>query len=544
MPQPATHCQPWLFEARSPSTSRRRNSRAPQRPVQVQVLDQEATRRSCGPGCAPSPPPAAAASRRRRSGSRCAPRPRPRTGPWSGSSGSAANARVEALAGRARLVPQHVGIELAPGQLLAERLRSLPGAPDRSASSVRGCTVPYFRCTDSRLVPGRSGRSRWSAYVGQRRRRGTRPTGRSAAASPASGSAQAGRQVGVRGHAGRVDPGQPRHRARRRRAGRAPAVPQPGPVERRVHPERRAVVLAHPPRRDRVRRAGPDQRHPVRSAASTRSSRSRPYGPKSAATCTDDASTSSATRGTTLSGRPAARPAARRAPRRARAGAVEERQPGSPARPAQRVVEHEQWQHPVAGGVAGREQGRVVPEPQVPPEPQHAGHSGDRTAGASRSPVEGTQLPAWYVPRHMVTVRFRALSALAVAGAALLLAACGNATVQPGSGSTDRRDRRLRRAAPPRARPRRTRSPCPSPPAAAFQPGPTGIPVGSPKAVTIDGVIEAGVEPGCKVLTAGNTKFLILGGNDVPMGVPVRVEGDAPARGFEHLPAGDAAASD
>ena len=58
-----------------------------------------------------------------------------------------------------------------------------------------------------------------------------------------------------------------------------------------------------------------------------------------------------------------------------------------------------------------------------------------------------------------------------------------------------------------------------------FRPGPTGIPVGSPKAVTIDGVIEAGVEPGCKVLTAGNTKFLILGGSDVPMGVPVRVEG-------------------
>jgi hypothetical protein len=115
----------------------------------------------------------------------------------------------------------------------------------------------------------------------------------------------------------------------------------------------------------------------------------------------------------------------------------------------------------------------------------------------------------------MVTVRFRALSALVVAVAALLLSACGNVTVQPGSGGTGR---------PSAGTP--SRSPAPSHSGGgSFHPGPTGIPVGSPRAVTIDGVIEAGVEPGCKVLTAGNTKFLILGGDDVPMGVPVRVEG-------------------
>jgi predicted small secreted protein len=115
----------------------------------------------------------------------------------------------------------------------------------------------------------------------------------------------------------------------------------------------------------------------------------------------------------------------------------------------------------------------------------------------------------------MVTVRFRVLSALVVAVAALLLAACGNVTVQPGSGATDR---------PTSGAP--SRSPVPSHSGGgSFHPGPTGIPVGSPMAVTIDGVIEAGVEPGCKVLTAGNTKYLILGGDDVPMGVPVRVEG-------------------
>ena len=126
----------------------------------------------------------------------------------------------------------------------------------------------------------------------------------------------------------------------------------------------------------------------------------------------------------------------------------------------------------------------------------------------------------------MVTVRFRALSALVVAGAALLLAACGNATVQPGSGATGQPTAGASSSAPTSSP---SSNPMPVPSSAGgggtFRPGPTGIPVGSPKAVTIDGVIEAGVEPGCKVLTAWNTKFLILGGSDVPMGVPVRVEG-------------------
>jgi hypothetical protein len=116
----------------------------------------------------------------------------------------------------------------------------------------------------------------------------------------------------------------------------------------------------------------------------------------------------------------------------------------------------------------------------------------------------------------MVTVRLRALSALIVAVAAVLLAACGNATDQTGSDPTGQAT---------------TAAPSSSPSSAArgnggtVKPGPTGIPVGSPRAVTIDGVIEAGVEPGCKVLTAGNTRYLILGGGDVPLGVPVRVEG-------------------
>ncbi|HEV7653574.1 MAG TPA: hypothetical protein VGP36_02400 [Mycobacteriales bacterium] len=58
-----------------------------------------------------------------------------------------------------------------------------------------------------------------------------------------------------------------------------------------------------------------------------------------------------------------------------------------------------------------------------------------------------------------------------------------------------------------------------------MQPGPTGIPIGTGKPVVIDGIIETGVEPGCKVLNAGNTRYLVLTSKDVPMGVPVRVEG-------------------
>ena len=66
---------------------------------------------------------------------------------------------------------------------------------------------------------------------------------------------------------------------------------------------------------------------------------------------------------------------------------VEERQPGRAAGLAQRVVQHEQWQHPVAAGVPGREQRRVVAQPQVPPEPQHAGHGRDPRPTRGLAPV-------------------------------------------------------------------------------------------------------------------------------------------------------------
>jgi hypothetical protein len=119
----------------------------------------------------------------------------------------------------------------------------------------------------------------------------------------------------------------------------------------------------------------------------------------------------------------------------------------------------------------------------------------------------------------MVTVRARTLFALVVAGAAVLLSACGNATEGSGSGPGDQ---------PTTVAPSSAPTTAPSPPptgGGTVAPGPTGIPIGRGKPVTIDGIIEAGVEPGCRVLTAGGTKYLMLGGKDAPMGVPVRVEG-------------------
>jgi hypothetical protein len=127
----------------------------------------------------------------------------------------------------------------------------------------------------------------------------------------------------------------------------------------------------------------------------------------------------------------------------------------------------------------------------------------------------------------MVTVRLRALLLLPVFGGVLLLSACGNATDQPGSGNATGQPgsgtatgNQPTSAAPSSAAP--TTAPTPS---GGLRPGPTGIPIGTGKPITVDGIIEAGVEPGCRVLTAGSTMYLMLGGKDAPTGVPVRVEG-------------------
>ena len=103
----------------------------------------------------------------------------------------------------------------------------------------------------------------------------------------------------------------------------------------------------------------------------------------------------------------------------------------------------------------------------------------------------------------------RALPILPALAAVLVLAGCADPTLQPGGGG----------GTP-------TSVPSTTAPATSVQrPVPTPVPTKTAVGeVTIDGVVEAGVEPGCKVLRSGETSYLVLG-KDVPMGVPVRVTG-------------------
>jgi hypothetical protein len=132
----------------------------------------------------------------------------------------------------------------------------------------------------------------------------------------------------------------------------------------------------------------------------------------------------------------------------------------------------------------------------------------------------------------MVTVRLPARLVLLAAGGALALTACGNAVQQPGDQQgTQPATASSSTVAPSPGTPSASATPKPGDPlpipnpSGGVHPGPTGIPIGTGKPVSVDGIIEEGVEPGCKVLTAGSTMYLILGGKDVPTGVPVRVEG-------------------
>ena len=67
----------------------------------------------------------------------------------------------------------------------------------------------------------------------------------------------------------------------------------------------------------------------------------------------------------------------------------------------------------------------------------------------------------------------------------------------------------------------------------ATPPAPSGTAAPSPtgSSITVDGVVEHGVEPGCLVLKAGSKSYLLLGSDggtgaqNVPVAVPVRVRG-------------------
>lgn len=138
-------------------------------------------------------------------------------------------------------------------------------------------------------------------------------------------------------------------------------------------------------------------------------------------------------------------------------------------------------------------------------------------------PPVGNPAAVPYVRAHMVTVRLRVLLALPAVGGALLLSGCGNATDRAAGGDPT--------TAAPTTTAFPTPVPVPSTPTsvptgtATKHPGPPGLPIGTGRPITVDGIIEGGVEPGCKVLTAGSTMYLVLNPKDVPVGVPVRVEG-------------------
>lgn len=102
----------------------------------------------------------------------------------------------------------------------------------------------------------------------------------------------------------------------------------------------------------------------------------------------------------------------------------------------------------------------------------------------------------------------RVLIALSAAALALLLSACGDPNSPANNDPTTA-------PAPSSAAPTAPATTSPIPPPAT--------PTVSGKQVVVEGTVEAGVEPGCKVLNTGTGQYLLLG--DVPVGVEVKVTG-------------------
>jgi hypothetical protein len=111
----------------------------------------------------------------------------------------------------------------------------------------------------------------------------------------------------------------------------------------------------------------------------------------------------------------------------------------------------------------------------------------------------------------------RAWLSLPAVAAVLLLSGCGDPTpTEPGGGGGGGGATTVAPTSPT----------SPTTPVTPVTPRPTkpSDPSGSGRPITVDGVVEAGVEPGCKVLTAAGTTYQVLG-EEVPVGVPVRVTG-------------------
>ena len=288
MPVPATHCQPWLLLARSPSTQVVAGSAGRRAATRVQVLDQEAGRRSSAPGCASSPRPSSWRIPASTIGKPVRPslpgarqRSAARAVVVAPSAAAPARRSRQAESGP---VPEHVGVELAPGQLVGER-GARPPAPARRRGRPAACAG------GSRRTSGRptAGWCRRSGPVAARRRsrraarRGTRCQRRARRRSPRR-RRQVGHAVELGVGAGRSDVGR-RSAQRQRRAAR-----RPGRASRASRQARANGVKTWYGRAVGLGRRGPGPTaygEPVRTSGDvvaaqrsrTRSSRRRPYGP-------------------------------------------------------------------------------------------------------------------------------------------------------------------------------------------------------------------------------------------------------------------------
>jgi hypothetical protein len=113
--------------------------------------------------------------------------------------------------------------------------------------------------------------------------------------------------------------------------------------------------------------------------------------------------------------------------------------------------------------------------------------------------------------------RTLALLGLPAVAAVLVLSGCADPdATEPGSGGGGGGASTVAPTSPAR--------PTGTPTSGTPRPTKPADPSGAGRPITLDGVVEAGVEPGCKVLTAGGATYQVLGG-DVPVGVPVRVTG-------------------
>ena len=120
---------------------------------------------------------------------------------------------------------------------------------------------------------------------------------------------------------------------------------------------------------------------------------------------------------------------------------------------------------------------------------------------------------------------------LGLPAAVLLLSACGDPTTPGRPGATTVPASAAVTASPSSSLPR---SDVPPPVDGSSAPPGSGLPSRVDPApapgrqITVEGVVEPGVEAGCKILTTPSGSYLLLGSDEqVPLGVRVRIQGEA-----------------